>query len=180
MLQDPISALSSPLPTGVPAAPQPPTRVFHYEQVTYGVLDVEGATDVVSRAYTNPAEAVRTVRAAVRALATTLPAAERRRALHWVEHGGSLGALAALHRGEPCGFSLSHRERWIEWTIHPLPRAAAPAQVPDAEAGTGPLPRRPAAQRPESDDLRRGAAIPPDGPSPLRPPPTYVPSHTAE
>lgn len=140
MLREPFPAQPPPLRRGTPsrnAAPPLPTRVFHYEQVTYGVLDADGATDVVRRAYTNPAEAVRTVRAAVRALATTLPDAERRRALHWVERDGSLGALAALHRGEPCGFSLSHGGGWIEWTIRPLPQPPpdAPAEPPDL--GTG-------------------------------------------
>ncbi|MEU3184680.1 hypothetical protein ABZ707_10760 [Streptomyces sp. NPDC006923] len=34
--------------------------------------------------------------------------------------GGCVGAIAALHRGEPCGFSLSRRTDWIEWSVRPF------------------------------------------------------------
>ncbi|MFB7917906.1 hypothetical protein [Streptomyces sp. NPDC056061] len=68
---------------------------------------------------TDAAEAIRGIRRAVRDLACVLPRAERDHALSWVDGDGGIGALGALHRDEPCGFSLNHRGRRIEWTVHP-------------------------------------------------------------
>ncbi|UGY90280.1 hypothetical protein [Streptomyces gobiensis] len=55
----------------------------------------------------------------VRTLASALPPREQHRA-HWADVSGSISALAALERGQPCGFSLSCAGRWAEWTVHPV------------------------------------------------------------
>lgn len=106
-----------------PQSPQPgpPRTVFWCERVTYETLDADSRTDVSRCLMPNPAEAIRAIRVDVRALADTLAPVERDRALMWTGYGGSVGAVAALHRGEPCGFSLSSEGRWIEWTIRPYP-----------------------------------------------------------
>ncbi|MFI5758989.1 hypothetical protein [Streptomyces sp. NPDC051569] len=90
------------------------------ERVTYRSMDAGGIADVARYSVARPADAVRSVRVDVRALAAELSPTERHRALSWVEGAGCVGAVAALHRGEPCGFSLSHRDRWIEWTVRPF------------------------------------------------------------
>ncbi|MFE2639177.1 hypothetical protein ACFXKS_16585 [Streptomyces scopuliridis] len=96
-------------------------HAFWCEQVTYSSLAVDGIADASHHVAPTAAEAIRSIRTAVRALAATLPSIERKRALSWVDGGGCIGAVGALHRGEPCGFSLSHRGRWTEWTVRPVP-----------------------------------------------------------
>lgn len=56
----------------------------------------------------------------VRSLTSTLPTQEIFRAVAWADGDGSIGAIGALHRGEPCGFSLSTHDAWIEWTVRPV------------------------------------------------------------
>ncbi|MFD5424302.1 hypothetical protein [Streptomyces sp. NPDC127084] len=57
-------------------------------------------------------------------------------------------ALAALHRREPCGFSLNTRGTWVEWTARPVgflaladpirsPPTAYVAEAPVRAAGYG-------------------------------------------
>lgn len=100
--------------------PVPPaTRVFWCERVTYRTMEADEITDVSRHMALAPAEAIRFIRLNVRALAADQPPMERHRALSWVDGGGCVGAIGALHRGEPCGFSLSHRGAWIEWTVRP-------------------------------------------------------------
>ncbi|WP_328377692.1 hypothetical protein OHB13_17080 [Streptomyces sp. NBC_00440] len=96
-----------------------PTRAFWCERITYCTMGADDVADVARYAATAPAEAIRRIRADVRELAHALPPIERHRALSWVDGGGCVGAIGALHRGEPCGFSLSHRGRWIEWSVRP-------------------------------------------------------------
>ncbi|MFJ5682278.1 hypothetical protein [Streptomyces sp. NPDC093099] len=96
-------------------------RAFWCERVTYSSLAVGGVADASHHVAPTPAEAISAIRGAVRDLAATLPPIERKRALSWVDGGGCIGAVGALHRGEPCGFSLSHRGFWTEWTVHPVP-----------------------------------------------------------
>ena len=93
--------------------PESETR-FWCERVTLG----SRVEEVAHHSAGNPAEAIRHIRTAVRSTAAMLPPKERERALGWA-NGAHLGALAALHRGEPCGFSLSLRSAWLEWTAHP-------------------------------------------------------------
>lgn len=95
------------------------TRVFWCERVTYRTLETDEIAEVSRHMALEPAEAIRFIRMNVRALAVGLSPLERHRALSWVEGGGCVGALAALHRGEPCGLSLSHGDAWIEWTVRP-------------------------------------------------------------
>ncbi|MEE1807479.1 hypothetical protein [Streptomyces sp. BE133] len=63
------------------------------------------------------------------------------RAHCWSDQGGWVQALGALHRGEPCGFTLLPRGgRHIEWHVRPLtyvsldghPRRG-PAPLPTAQ-----------------------------------------------
>lgn len=93
---------------------------FWCERVTYRSL---AADDVMSASYyatNNPAQAVRKIRVAVRALASALPTREMARAFEWTDGPGCFGAVSALHRGQPCGFSLSSHDGWVEWTIRPV------------------------------------------------------------
>ncbi|WP_329386703.1 hypothetical protein [Streptomyces sp. NBC_01716] len=104
------------------ASPCPDAEIrYWYEHVTYRSLTAAGSDveTIERRSARTPAEAIRQIRQSVRALTTTLPPNERKRALSWAEGGGCVGAVAALHRGEPCGFSLSRRGAWVEWTVHP-------------------------------------------------------------
>ncbi|MFI5754417.1 hypothetical protein [Streptomyces sp. NPDC051569] len=96
------------------------SRAYWCEQVTYRSMDADGIVNVSRRPVASPADAVRGIRTAVRALDSTLAPMERHRALSWVDGAGCVGAIATLHRGEPCGFSLSYRGRWIEWTVRPF------------------------------------------------------------
>ncbi|MET9484819.1 hypothetical protein [Streptomyces sp. NPDC006638] len=98
------------------------TRAFWCEQTTYDSLHGDDISQISRHSATNPAEAIRHIRVTVRSLASALPPIERHRALSWIDDGGCLGAIAALHRNEPCGFSLSYQEQWIEWTVHPYLR----------------------------------------------------------
>ncbi|WP_405615968.1 hypothetical protein OG292_21960 [Streptomyces sp. NBC_01511] len=106
-----------------PRQPGPPLAAFWCERVVYESFE----PDSRARAHTHisrcsmptPAEAVHAIRVDVRALTDRLAPVERERALSWTGYGGSVGAVAALYRGEPCGFSLSSGGRWIEWTVRP-------------------------------------------------------------
>ncbi|MFC9603598.1 hypothetical protein ACFTTN_09040 [Streptomyces niveus] len=122
----------------MPQAPQPsqlapPQTAFWCERVVYETLDSDSRTHISRCSMPNPAEAIRAIRVDVRALTDTLARVERDRALRWTGCGGSVGAVAALHRGEPCGFSLSSEGRWIEWTVSPYPDSG----VSDASSRPG-------------------------------------------
>lgn len=80
-----------------------PTLAFWCERITYRTLDADDVADVSRYATTAPAEAIRRIRAEVRALAYALPPIERHRALSWVDGGGCVGAMGALHRGSRAG-----------------------------------------------------------------------------
>ncbi|MFF2013323.1 hypothetical protein ACFVWY_30260 [Streptomyces sp. NPDC058195] len=86
----------------------------------------------------DPAEAFRLIRVDVRALAAGMQPFERHRVLSWVEGGGCVGPLAALHRGEPCGLSLSLGDAWIEWTVRP--GLGALSEADDVLSGQSPTP----------------------------------------
>ncbi|MCX5376722.1 hypothetical protein [Streptomyces sp. NBC_00091] len=69
-----------------------------------------------------PEEAIRLIRVQIR---TTHPFAlsptEVDRALAWADGGGRIHALAALHRGEPAGFSIVLRNGLRpEWRVRPV------------------------------------------------------------
>ncbi|MET9921706.1 hypothetical protein ABZZ04_32215 [Streptomyces sp. NPDC006435] len=95
------------------------TRVFWCERVTYRTMEADEIAEVSRHMALDPAEAIRFIRLNVRALTAGLHPLERHRALSWVDGGGCVGAIGALHRGEPCGFSLSCGDAWIEWTVRP-------------------------------------------------------------
>ncbi|MCI3226397.1 hypothetical protein [Streptomyces sp. NP-1717] len=104
------------------ASPCPDTEIrYRYEHITYRSLTAAGSEiDIIERHRARtPAEAIRQIRLSVRALVATLPPEERERALSSAEGGGCVGAVAAPHRGEPCGFSLSRHRARLEWTVHP-------------------------------------------------------------
>ncbi|WP_330175368.1 hypothetical protein OG875_18680 [Streptomyces sp. NBC_01498] len=94
---------------------------YWYEHVTHHPLTAGGPDVEKAEHHTadTPAEAIRLIRKAVHALAAALPPKERKRALSWAEGGGCVRAIAALHRGETCGFSLGNRGAWLEWTVRP-------------------------------------------------------------
>ncbi|MET9531600.1 MULTISPECIES: hypothetical protein [unclassified Streptomyces] len=95
---------------------------FRLEVLRYGPANGFRPEPVDLRIVPTPREAVRAIRAQLRASHVLgLPPRETARALRWSEHGGWLPALAALHRGEPCGFVLLlRRGRHLEWTVRPL------------------------------------------------------------
>jgi len=112
---------------GSPGATLPTVDVaFWCERVRYRSLTA-GKVDEANRyEVSTPAEAIRRVRIEVRTLASSLPPIERNRALEWTDSGGCLHAVAALHRREPCGFSLSDGSAWVEWAIRPFLRFRVP------------------------------------------------------
>ncbi|WP_328330030.1 hypothetical protein [Streptomyces sp. NBC_00455] len=95
---------------------------FRLEVLRYGPATGFRPEPVDLRIVPTPREAIRVIRAQLRASHVLgLPPRETARALRWSEHGGWLPALAALHRGEPCGFVLPLRKgRHIEWAVRPL------------------------------------------------------------
>ncbi|MFE2373954.1 hypothetical protein [Streptomyces sp. NPDC059398] len=112
-----------------PHTPPPPhtadARValgFRLEVLRYGPANGFRPEPVDLRVLATPREAIRTIRAQLRTSHVLgLPPREAARALRWSEHGGWLPALAALHRGEPCGFVLLLRKgRHLEWAVRPL------------------------------------------------------------
>jgi hypothetical protein len=76
-----------------------------------------------------PAEAIRKIRVSVRRLAPTLPSFEQGRALNWTDSGGCLQGVAALHRGEPCGFSISSQGTRIAWAVMPYHQFLVPDEL---------------------------------------------------
>ncbi|WP_258045168.1 hypothetical protein [Streptomyces sp. SM11] len=65
------------------------------------------------------AEAINRFQSEARALAEVMAPDARREALECIGGGGRVRAIAALHRGRTCGFSLGHGDRWTEWTVRP-------------------------------------------------------------
>ncbi|MCX5341983.1 hypothetical protein [Streptomyces atratus] len=77
----------------------PVTAAFWCERVTYRSIEADEVGDVSRSTAADPAEAIRRIRSAVRDLASVVPPIERQRALSWVDGGGCVGAMGALHRG---------------------------------------------------------------------------------
>lgn len=100
--------------------PGPPSTAFWCERIVFETLDADSRPHVSRCSRSDPGEAVHAIRVDVRALVGELSPAERVRALRWTGPGACVGAVAALYRGEPCGFSLSGSGgRWFEWTVRP-------------------------------------------------------------
>ncbi|MFG3409009.1 hypothetical protein [Streptomyces sp. NPDC048142] len=94
-------------------------RAYWCERSTYPLLR-SGAPDVFVR-YSVPtaAEAISRFQSEARALAEAMAPDARGEALERIGGAGRVRAIAALHRGRTCGFSLGHGERWTEWTVRP-------------------------------------------------------------
>lgn len=111
---------TSPRPTSVEARVQ---RGFRFEVLRYGPATGFVPEPVDLRVLPGPREAIRVIRVQLRASHVLgLTPREAARALYWADQGGWVQALGALHRGEPCGFTLLLRKgRHIEWHVRPLP-----------------------------------------------------------
>ncbi|KUL50281.1 hypothetical protein ADL22_07450 [Streptomyces sp. NRRL F-4489] len=82
--------------------------------------DADAVASWVTLAVDSPVRAARAIGADARRMAGGLPGRARRRALWEVEGGGRVGAVAALHRGEPCGLALDCGGVWVEWSARPV------------------------------------------------------------
>ncbi len=97
-------------------------RGFRFEVIRYSPATDFVPEPVDLRVLPGPREAIRAIRVQLRASHVLgLTPREAGRALYWADQGGWVQALGALHRGEPCGFTLPLRkERHIEWHVRPL------------------------------------------------------------
>ncbi|WP_371630237.1 hypothetical protein OG892_23810 [Streptomyces sp. NBC_00341] len=97
-------------------------RGFRFEVLRYSPATNFVPEPVDLRVLPGPREAIRVIRVQLRASHVLgLNPREAARALYWADQGGWVQALGALHRGEPCGFTLLLREgRHIEWHVRPL------------------------------------------------------------
>ncbi|MEU9458560.1 hypothetical protein [Streptomyces sp. NPDC048312] len=118
-------------------------RGYRFEALRYGPATGFVPEPVVLRIMATPQEAVRAIRVQLRANHLFgLTPRELIRAHHWADRGGWVQALGALHRGEPCGFTLLLRGgRHIEWHVRPLTYVSL-----DARTHHRPAPR-PVAQK---------------------------------
>ncbi|GGU71491.1 hypothetical protein GCM10010211_41400 [Streptomyces albospinus] len=98
----------------------PGTPGIWCERVVYGSLDADVVVSWVTLAVDSPAQAARASGADARRMAGGLSGRARRRVLSGVDGGGRVGAVAALHRGEPCGLALECGGVWAEWSARPV------------------------------------------------------------
>ncbi|MGW0854128.1 hypothetical protein [Streptomyces sp. NPDC002690] len=96
-----------------------PPNLYRCERVTYHAVEDDEIVDAAHSTTNTPLEAIRWVQGQVRAIVAHLPPGEELQARRWDEGGGCIGALAALHRGEACGFTLRHGDFWSEWNLRP-------------------------------------------------------------
>ncbi|WP_411079953.1 hypothetical protein [Streptomyces sp. cmx-18-6] len=124
---------TSPRPTPVQAQRE---RGFRFEVLRYGPATGFVPEPVDLRVLPNPRDAIRVIRVQLRASHVLgLAPREAGRALYWAEQGGWVQALGALHRGEPCGFTLMLRKgRHIEWSVRPLTYLALSVPSPHPHA----------------------------------------------
>ncbi|GAA2677316.1 hypothetical protein [Streptomyces lunalinharesii] len=90
------------------------------ERVVYRSLDADVVASWASLAVGSPAQAARAIGADARRTAGGLTGRARRRVANGLEGGGRVGAIAALHRGEPCGLALNCGGVWVEWSARPV------------------------------------------------------------
>ncbi|MGW2087781.1 hypothetical protein [Streptomyces sp. NPDC001880] len=97
-------------------------RGYRFEALRYGPATGFVPEPIDLRILTTPQEAIRAIRIQLRANHLFgLTPRELIRAHYWSDQGGWVQALGALHRGEPCGFTLMLRGgRHIEWHVRPL------------------------------------------------------------
>ncbi|MFF8613943.1 hypothetical protein [Streptomyces sp. NPDC015350] len=95
---------------------------YRFEALRYGPATGFVPEPIDLRVLATPQEAVRAIRVQLRTNHLFgLTPRELIRAHHWADQGGWVQALGALHRGEPCGFTLVLRGgRHIEWHVRPL------------------------------------------------------------
>ncbi|MEU6920892.1 hypothetical protein [Streptomyces sp. NPDC046631] len=107
-----------------PFTPLPPVveRGYRFEALRYGPATGFVPEPIDLRIMATPQEAVRAIRVQLRTNHLFgLTPRELIRAHHWADQGGWVQALGALHRGEPCGFTLVLRGgRHLEWHVRPL------------------------------------------------------------
>ncbi|MFF0623182.1 hypothetical protein [Streptomyces sp. NPDC004296] len=90
------------------------------ERTVYRSVHADEVASWTSLAVATPLRAVREIAADARRLAAGLSGRARERALREVDGDGCLGAVSALHRGEPCGLTLNCAGTWVEWSAHPV------------------------------------------------------------
>ncbi|KPC61161.1 hypothetical protein [Streptomyces chattanoogensis] len=90
------------------------------ERFVYSSLYTEVPVSWAVMTTTSAVPAVRCINADARRMAFGLPERERLRALDRMGRQKPLGAMAALHRGEPCGLGLKLGGAWVEWSARPV------------------------------------------------------------
>lgn len=95
---------------------------FRFEVLRYGPATGFVPEPVDLRVLPSPRDVIRVIRVQLRASHVLgLAPHETAKALYWADQGGWVQALGALHRGEPCGFTLMlRRGRHVEWSVRPL------------------------------------------------------------
>ncbi|MER5363078.1 hypothetical protein [Streptomyces sp. NPDC002785] len=95
---------------------------YRFEALRFGPATGFTPEPIDLRIMATPQEAIRAIRVQLRANHLFgLTPRELVRAHHWADKGGWVQALGALHRGEPCGFTLLLRGgRHIEWHVRPV------------------------------------------------------------
>ncbi|AJT65547.3 hypothetical protein T261_3885 [Streptomyces lydicus] len=96
------------------------TPAFWCERFVYPSLYAEAPAAWAVMITPSAAWATRCISADARRMASGLPERERRRALDRMGRQKPLGAMAALHRGEPCGLGLKLGGAWVEWSARPV------------------------------------------------------------
>lgn len=111
-------------------------RGFRFEVLRHGSTSGFVPEPVDLRVLPDPREAIRAIRVPLRASHVLgLTPRETARALYWADQGGWVQALGALHRGEPCGFTLMLRKRrHIEWNVRPLLHLTLRTAAPPSRA----------------------------------------------
>ncbi|MEW1659521.1 hypothetical protein [Streptomyces sp. NPDC093707] len=90
------------------------------ERTVYRSVHADEVAGWTACAVDGPLRAVRLINADARRLAAGLPKRAGERALRGMVGEGRLGAVAALHRGEPCGLALHCGGTWVEWSATPV------------------------------------------------------------
>ncbi|MFF9568369.1 hypothetical protein [Streptomyces sp. NPDC014685] len=122
---------------------------YRFEALRYGPATGFVPEPIDLRVLATPQEAVRALRVQLRTNHLFgLTPRELIRAHHWSDRGGWVQALGALHRGEPCGFTLMLRGgRHLEWHIRPLTYVSLGTHLtgapPPPFAPSSPLPTAP-------------------------------------
>ncbi|WP_438486276.1 hypothetical protein [Streptomyces sp. S186] len=90
------------------------------ERTVYRSVHADEVASWTFLAVGTPLRAVGAIAADARRLAADLPRRAREWALRGVAGEGRVAAVAALHRGEPCGLALSCAGTWVEWSATPV------------------------------------------------------------